>query len=293
MTVIVPAGILISICGLYLSLHNYSHRQQTAPETSDVPTNTRFLLSRPVIFAILAFCGLAMLGLAHASSGDLEITSPVLSGMHGTVFFFGAGLALAGALGSVLSRTSRNVVMSLAVLGTGTATVLGVSGNVVGGSLSLTGAAVCGWWLHRQNHHLESSDRRYNTDSTNSRMLDVDDTAVAEPLLTSIAVVLFCWILGAALHSAVAEESIANLEMRGSKRALPRVAYKVGSPLSSTAKSEGDDAQTLSASATDPLSDRWMFWCAAGLLAVTVGLGYSRSDVNKSRCAETENARTT
>lgn len=280
MNLIVAAGILIAICGIYLSLREHGENQQVDAAEDDKGTNTRNY--RSALFISLAFVGLAILGLAHASTGVSDDTSPVVSDMRATVFFFGAALTLAGALGAVLVRDRQNVVISLAVFGTGATTVLGVSGNILVGSLTLTGAAACGWWLHRQKDQQYSDSFSEETvnppDSTVSSKLDIEQSTVAEPLLTSVAVVLFCWILGVVVHSTTVDERAGNSAMSGSTRALPRIPYNVDLPQSATARPGSLNSKQHAESETGSMRAGWLFWSAAGLLAVTVGLGYSRPD---------------
>ena len=126
MSVIVTAGILISVCGIYLSLCERAagHELPDNDAESGNPDQQRFPIPRATIFHALTFVGLAILGLAHAATGELTRMSVIASGMRGSVFFVGAGLALAGAMGAVLAATARMVALSVAILGFGAAAVL-------------------------------------------------------------------------------------------------------------------------------------------------------------------------
>ncbi|MDA0282588.1 MAG: hypothetical protein O3B86_04455 [Planctomycetota bacterium] len=296
MNVTVLAGGLLSICGIYLSLCERAagkSRQADDAELERQP-DPRIRISRAAMFHGLTFCGLAMLGLSHAATDELTRPSPLVSGSRGSIFFFGAVLTLAGAIGIVFAPTARLVVLSVAVLGAGSATVLGVAGNVIAGAIALAGAAVCGWWLHRQTRRLLSGGTAGNGLSTNestiSRSLDDGQRSTPEPLLTSVAVVLFCWILGATLQSAVVTEAEPKSGMSSSSRALPRASYKAASTHAGNSTSDRPEVgPTIAASSSRSLDDS-LFWCAVGLLVATVGLGYSRSaGVQASNSVRDEN----
>lgn len=297
MSVIVTAGILISVCGIYLSLCERAagHELPDNDAESGNPDQQRFPIPRATIFHALTFVGLAILGLAHAATGELTRMSVIASGMRGSVFFVGAGLALAGAMGAVLAATARMVALSVAILGFGAAAVLGVSGNAFAGAISLTIAAVSGWWLHIQSRNSPEGSspgqEGTNSDSGIPQALSVGRQNVPEPLLISVAVVMFCWILGSTLHSAVVEESGVKSGMNGASRALPRAAYEVGparNPGQNVINEGGRERNANGLTSTGLSSDDWLFWCSVGLLVVTVGLGYLRSDGDYSRVHESE-----
>jgi hypothetical protein len=286
-SVIVPAGILISICGIYLSLSERAAGLEPPDNDTEPgePAQQRFPIPRATIFHSLTFVGLAILGLAHASTDELTTSSAIASGTRGSVFFLGASLALAGAIGAVFAATARMVALSVAILGVGAAAVLGVSGNALAGAISLTVAAVSAWWLHIQSRN---STEGHSPDHANMKSnsgipqaLSVGRQNIPEPLLTSVAIVMFCWILGTSLHSAIVEESGVKSGMNGSSRALPRAAYEV-EPAMNQGQHVTNDAGGQPGSrelASMGLSrDDWLFWCAAGLLVMTVGVGYLRSD---------------
>jgi hypothetical protein len=292
-SVTVIAGILIAICGMYLSLAERSSTENSEPakETPDKSSPAGFAVPRSTIYQAVTFLGLAILGISQASVPESLTRSVLADGMRGTVFYLGACLALAGAVGVVFSSTARSVVLSAAVLGTGGATVLGVSGNAIVGGILLTGAALCGWWLHTSSRHRteptdQSTDKQTDQHSIIEQALTQDSQPVAEPLLTSVAVVLFCWVLTSTLQSAVQEGAGSTTTMSGSSRALPRPAFAATED--SNHQPKADDSAT-SKSAPSP-RDNALFWSAAGLLAATVGLGYSRagSEEECSLSPETE-----
>lgn len=286
MSVTVIAGILIAICGMYLSLAERSSAQDSPIEklpTRD-STPTRFVIPRSTIYQAGTFVGLAILGISQSSVPESLSRSVLADGMRGTVFGLGACLALAGAVGVVFSSNARSVVLSAAILGTGGATVLGVSGNAIIGGTLLTGAAVCGWWLHstsepRGAQATESKSEQSSPSSAIEQALSLDSKPVTEPLLTSVAIVLFCWILTSTLQSAVQEGVGSATTMSGSSRALPRPAFAATKTSSHQKESNGDTA----ANAGSTSRETALFWCAAGLLAATVGLGYSRSDSERTK----------
>ena len=284
MSVTVIAGILIAICGMYLSLAERSSTKNSEPakETPDKSSPAGFAVPRSTIYPAVTFVGLAMLGISQASVPESLTRSVLADGMRGTVFSLGACLALAGAVGVVFSSTARAAVLSAAVLGTGGATVLGVSGNAIVGGILLVGAALCGWWLHTSSRHRteptdRSPDKQTDRYSVIERALPQDSQPVAEPLLTSVAVVLFCWILTSTLQSAVQEGVGSTTTMSGSSRGLPRPAFAATGD--SNRQPKTDDSAT-SKSAPSPRENA-LFWCAAGLLAAAVGLGYSRIEREK------------
>lgn len=279
MSVTVIAGILIAICGVYLSLAERSAVQDSPieqPPADDAPV--RFVIPRSTIYQAATFVGLAILGISQASVPDSLSRSVLTDGMRGTVFCLGACLALAGAVGVVFSSTARSVVLSAAILGTGGATVLGVSGNAIIGGTLLAGAALCGWWLHSRSEHRgaqtgDSNSEQSRPSSAIEQAINQGSKPVSEPLLTSVAIVLFCWILTSALQSAVQEGAGSTTTMSGSSRALPRPAF--ATTKSSSLQPESHDS---AATNSEPSSrETTLFWCATGLLAATVGLGYSRS----------------
>ena len=216
-------------------------------------------------------------------------------GMRGIVFGQGACLVLAGAIGVVFSSTARAVVLSAAILGTGGATVLGVSGNAIIGGLLLAGAALCGWWLHASFHsksaanHSQPGDRE-NNETAIERALNDDLQSTPEPLLTSVAIVLFCWILGSTLQSAVEEGTGSKMVMSGSSRALPRPAFD--SSAQQNASDGPDVTNATDSTSTRSSRDNTLFWCAASLLVATIGLGYSRAEskFDTSPAAEADNS---
>jgi hypothetical protein len=275
-SVIVPVGILISICGIYLSLSERAtgHEPPDNDAEPGEPDQQRFSIPRGMMFHVLTFVGLAILGLAHASTGELTGKSAIASGMRGSVFFLGASLALAGAIGAVLAATARMVALSVAVLGLGSSAVLGVSGNVLAGAIALIVAAVSGWWLHIQSRNSSQGNspdhQNTNSDSGIPQALSVGRHNIPEPLLISVAIVMFCWILGTSLHSAVVEESRVKSGMNDG----------------------GGELGSKELASTGPSRDDWLFWCAAGLLVATVGLGYLRadSDYNRVHASEADEA---
>lgn len=280
MSVTVIAGILIAACGMYLSLTERSsaHDAPIKKTPADDTSPTRFVIPRSMIYQGAIFVGLAILGISQASVPESLSRSILADGMRGTVFYLGACLALAGAVGVVFSSTTRSVVLSAAILGTGGATVLGVSGNAIAGGILLIGAALCGWWLHttsqrRASPAVQPRDDQANQSSAIDRALTRNEQPVAEPLLTSVAVVLLCWTLTSTLQSAVQEGAGSTTTMSGSARALPRPAF---APIEdSNRQPKTDDVESKFAPSP---RENALFWCAAGLLAATVGLGYSRSD---------------
>jgi hypothetical protein len=208
-------GILISISGIYLSLSERSkeHKSGSAGGAARLVL-PRFSITRSAAFQSLVFVGLAILGLAHSTSGELASwelagTTVLASGLRSSIFFLGACLALAGSIGVVFALTARTVALSVAVLGTGAATVLGVSGNVIVSGFSLAVAAICGWWVHRQIRlpfaDTFSTNNKSGGDAEIERALSDDRRSLPEPFLTSVAIVLFCWILGATLQTAVVD----------------------------------------------------------------------------------------
>ena len=281
MSVTVLAGILTAICGVYLSLAERSSTRNFQPEENltDDASPASFAVPRSVIYQAVTFIGLAILGISQASVPDSLPRSILAEGMRGTVFYLGACLALAGAVGIVFSSTARSVVLSGAILGTGGATVLGVSGNAIVGGVLLTGAALCGWWLHTTSLLATSStdqpqNELANGDSTIEQALTRDSQPIAEPLLTSVAVVLFCWVLTSTLQSAVLEGAGTTTTMSGSSRALPRPAFAAAE--GANFEPETDAAASLKS--TRSSRETALFWFAAGLLAATIALGYSRPD---------------
>lgn len=157
--------------------------------------------------------------------------------------------------------------------------VFGVSGNrVMTGFLLLT-AAVCGAWSYRQTTAwLGSKPSRGNC--SDNIAVDHSDLynerqSVPEPFLTSVAVVLFCWLLGSTWQMAIAEGDRASTGMRGSSRALPRTTFNVDVSEGRATGSGSDVHET--ASGRRVVHD-WGFWVAAGLLAAALGPGYSRSE---------------
>ncbi len=281
MSVTVLAGSLIAICGIYLSLAERSSTRNFQPEenlTNDT-SPASFAVPRSVIYQAVTFVGLAILGISQASVPDSLPRSILAEGIRGTVFYLGACLALAGAVGVVFSSTARSVVLSGAILGTGGATVLGVSGNAIVGGVLLIGAALCGWWLHTTSRLATSptdqpQNELANGDPVFERALTRDSQPIAEPLLTSVAVVLFCWVLTSTLQSAVQEGTRTTTTMSGSSRALPRPAFAAAED--ANIQPETDAAASLKS--TRSLKEAALFWCAAGLLAATIALGCSRSD---------------
>jgi len=296
-SVTVIVGILIATGGTYLALTERasSGNSPTAEESSDGESSPKFSIPRSVVYQAAIFVGLAILGLSHASHYEPLPRSILAGGMRGTVFGLGACLTLAGAIGVVFSSTARAVVLSAAILGTGGATVLGVSGNAIVGGLLLAGAALCGWWLHAYlpgksaTKHPQKDDRA-NIETAIERALNDDSPSTPEPLLASVAVVLFCWILGSTLQLAVEEGTGSKTAMSGSSRALPRPAFD-GSARQNTGDRPGMTNATET-TASKSSRDDTLFWCAAGLLAATIGLGYSRAECkfDTPQAAETDNS---
>jgi hypothetical protein len=281
-------GILISISGIYLSLSERSkeHKSGSAGGAARLVL-PRFSITRSAAFQSLVFVGLAILGLAHSTSGELASwelagTTVLASGLRSSIFFLGACLALAGSIGVVFALTARTVALSVAVLGTGAATVLGVSGNVIVSGFSLAVAAICGWWVHRQIRlpfaDTFSTNNKSGGDAEIERALSDDRRSLPEPFLTSVAIVLFCWILGATLQTAVVEGTGTTAGMSGSLRALPRAAFEVNAVQNQSSSPDSGNTTSTESAAASASSRDWSFWCAAGLLAAAVGLGYSRSE---------------
>ncbi len=282
-SITVFAGILTAICGIFLSLAERSSTQNSQPEnrSTDNTSPASFAVPRSVIYQAVTFIGLAILGISQSTVPDSLTRSIFADGMRGTVFYLGASLALAGAVGVVFSSTARSVVLSTAILGTGGATVLGVSGNAIVGGVLLTGAALCGWWLHKTSEHrgtpTEDLKKEHSRPSSAiEQALSQDSKPIAEPLLTSVAIVLLCWVLTSTIQSAVQEGAGITTAMSGSLRALPR-------PVFATTKSSShqleNESESAAATNSEPsLRETTLFWCAAGLLAATVMLGYSRPD---------------
>lgn len=284
MSVTVIAGILIAICGMYLSLAERSSEGKSEPrkEPTDDTSPARFVIPRSTIYQAVTFVGLAILGVSQASVPNSLARSILADGMRVTVFYLGACLTLAGAVGVVFSSTARSVVLSAAILGTGGATVLGVSGNAIVGGILLAGAALCGWWLHAGSRHpigttARTRDEPTDQGSTIERALSRGSQPVAEPVLTSVAVVLFCWVLTSTLQSAVQEGAGSTTTMTGSSRALPRPAFTATADSNHQLKSDDTVARNSGVSQRENA----LFWCAAGLLAATIGLGYPRSGTEK------------
>ena len=291
MSVTVLVGILIAIAGMYLALaehgldQGFGSGETTSGETTvDDAASKRIQFTRPVVAQALIFIGLVTLGLSQADASGATGRSILADGMRGTVFYLGAALSLAGAIGVVFSTSARAVVLSAAVLGTGGATVLGVSGNAIVGGLLLAGAALCGWWLHVQNEvaevvsEVEIDKGNGSADATSGLddAIATDLLSTPEPLLTSVAIVLFCWLLGSTLQGAVHEGTHLKVPMIGSSRALPRAAFAVaGQPDGARDGAAADQAEN---SSSERSRDDALFWCAAGLLAATIGLGYSRTE---------------
>ena len=297
MSVTVIVGILIASCGTYFALTERasSGNSPAAEESSDGESSPRFSIPRSVVYQAAIFVGLAILGLSHASHSEPLPRSILAGGMRGAVFGLGACLTLAGAIGVVFSSTARAVVLSAAILGTGGATVLGVSGNAIVGGLLLAGAALCGWWLHANspgksaaNH--SHKDDRINNETAIERALNDDSPSTPEPLLASVAVVLFCWILGSTLQLAVEEGTGSKTAMGGFSRALPRPAFD--SSAQRNASNGPGMTNATESTANQSSRDDTLFWCAAGLLAATIGLGYSRAEskFDTSPAAETDNS---
>lgn len=280
MSVTVIAGILIAICGMYLSLAERSFPGKSEPgkEPADGTSPARFVIPRSTIYQAVTFVGLAILGISQASVPKLLMRSVLADGMRGTVFYLGACLTLAGAVGVVFSSTARSVVLSAAILGTGGATVLGVSGNAIVGGILLAGAALCGWWLHASSRHPAGTTAQPHDEPTGQcsaveQALSRDSQPVAEPLLTSVAVVLFCWVLTSTIQSAVHEGAGSTTTMTGFSRALPRPAFAATKDSNHQLRSDNPAARNSVVSQRENA----LFWCAAGLLAATIGLGYSGS----------------
>lgn len=157
--------------------------------------------------------------------------------------------------------------------------MFGVSGNLVMSGFLLLTAAVCGAWVYRQaevRFESESStqDSRDEIAVVESN-LNEERRTVPEPFLTSVAVVLFCWLLGSTWQMAVAEGNSANTDMNGSSRALPRAAFNVN--VSETPATGSAHGHSETASNGRTVHD-WRFRVAAGLLAAALGPGYSRSE---------------
>lgn len=279
-------GIVISIAGIYRSLNDLVIRRESSPTVPESVRNTswRTAIPRSAQNAALVFAGLAVLGLSHST---LRHTDPVTSatatflssGVGSGVFFLGAIGVLAGAIGAVFASSVRAVVRSIAVLGLGAAMVFGVSGNrVMTGFLLLT-AAVCGAWSYRQTvawlGSKPSREDRSDHIAVDHSGLDNARRAVPEPFLTSVAVVLFCWLLGSTWQMAIAEGDRTSTDMRGSSRALPRTTFHM-SVSDGRATGSGSGPQET-ASGHRAVHD-WRFWVAAGLLAAALGPGYSRSE---------------
>lgn len=292
MSVTVLVGILIAIAGMYLALAEHGSDQGSGSgetisgeTTADDAASKRIQITRPVVAQALIFIGLVTLGLSQTNASGATGRSILADGMRGTVFYLGACLSLAGAIGVVFSTSARPVVLSAAVLGTGGATVLGVSGNAIIGGLLLAGAALCGWWLHAQNELASKVEADRDNDQVDAAS-ELDDAIATgslrtpEPLLISVAIVLFCWMLGSTLQGAVHEGTHLKVPMIGSSRALPRAAFAVaGQPDGARDGSAADQAEN---SSSERSRDDALFWCAAGLLAATIGLGYSRTERQES-----------
>jgi hypothetical protein len=287
-SVTVLVGILIAIAGMYLTLAEHDADQESDFEGTATANAIlqRFPITRSAVAQTLIFIGLATLGLSQSAASESTGRSILADGMRGTVFYLGACLSLAGAVGVVFSTSVRAVVLSAAVLGTGGATVLGVSGNTVVGGLLLVGAALCGWWLHSQNETASKAEFVKDIDLAESEP-GVADSITAdsittgplrtpEPLLTSVAIVLFCWLLGSTLQSAVHEGTYLKVPMIGSFRALPRAAFSVDAQRNDIPDTEA--THHVENSSPERSRDDALFWCAVGLLAATIGLGYSRTD---------------
>ncbi len=288
MSVTVLAGILIAIAGMYLALAEHDSNQDSAREERKTADKSlrKFPVTRLAVAQTLIFIGLATLGLSQSNASESTGRSILADGMRGTVFYLGACLSLAGAIGVVFSTSARAVVLSATVLGTGGATVLGVSGNAIVGGLLLAGAALCGWWLHSQNEAASKEKLDKDIEQTDSGSgVEVSITTgplrTSEPLLTSIAVVLLCWLLGSTLQAAVYEGTHLKVPMIGSSRALPRAAFSVDAQRDG-GRVPGPTDQTVN-STPERFRDDALFWCAAGLLAATIGLGYSRTKQEDSK----------
>jgi hypothetical protein len=280
-------GILIATGGMYFSLTDRASSDKS-PAEEESPTDAsspKFAIPRSVVYQAAIFVGLAILGLAHASHTEPLPRSVLADGMRGTVFYLGACLALVGAVGVVFSSNPRAVVLSAAILGIGGATVLGVSGNAIVGGLLLAGAALCGWWLHKNPQskstakHPQQGEQPID-DTDIEQALSGNSQPTPEPLLTSVAVVLFCWILGSTLQSAVEEGTGSKAAMSGSSRALPRPAFEGSARHAIDGSGKTDKSASISEKSS---RDDTLFWCAAGLLAATIGLGYSRTEGADSR----------
>lgn len=282
-SVTVLVGILIAIAGMYLTLAEHDADQESDPEGTATANAIlqRFPITRSAVAQTLIFIGLATLGLSQSAASESTGRSILADGIRGTVFHLGACLSLAGAVGVVFSTSVRAVVLSAAVLGTGGATVLGVSGNTVTGGLLLVGAALCGWWLHSQNETASKAEFVKDIDLAESDPGVADSITTGplrtpEPLLTSVAIVLFCWLLGSTLQSAVHEGTYLKVPMIGSFRALPRAAFSVNAQRNGIPNTEA--THHVENSSPERSRDDALFWCAVGLLAATIGLGYSRTD---------------
>ncbi len=291
MSVTVLVEILIAIAGLYLALAEHDSGKDSAARktTADDPTSPRFQITRPAVAQSLIFVGLATLGLSQSDASESTARSILADGMRGTVFYLGACLSLAGAIGVVFSTSARSVVLSAAVLGTGGATVLGVSGNAIVGGLLLAGAALCGWWLHSQNEAASKATQEEDQESSESGAVGSIATGplrTPEPLLTSVAIVLFCWLLGSTLQAAVHEGTHLKVPMIGSFRALPRAAFSIDAQRDG-GRVPGPTDQAVNSSPERSRDDA-LFWCAAGLLAATIGLGYSRTARKNERSLSAE-----
>lgn len=272
-------GILIAIAGMYLTLAEHDADQESAPECTATANAVlqRFPITRSVVAQTLIFIGLATLGLSQSDASESTGRSILADGMRRTVFYLGASLSLAGAIGVVFSTSVRAVVLSVSVLGTGGATVLGVSGNASVGGLLLAGAALCGWWLHSQNETASKENSDKDIDLAESEPgITTGPLRTPEPLLTSVAIVLFCWLLGSTLQSAVHEGTYLKVPMIGSFRALPRAAFSVDAQPNGVPDTEATNH--IENSSPERPRDDTLFWCAVGLLAATIGLGYSRTE---------------
>ena len=289
MSVTVIVGSLTAGSGMYLSLVERSSSQESAkekPPTDDAAS--RFTVPRSTIYQAATFVGLAILGISQGSVPESSSRSILADGMRGTVFCLGACLTLAGAVGVVFSSSAQSVVLSLAILGTGGATVLGVSGNAIIGGLLLAVAALSGWWLHSTSKSESSptKHRHHEQGSLSSNIeqaLRLDPKPITEPLLTSVAIVLFCWVLTSTIQTAIQEGGESATTMSGSVRALPRPAYPTTEAADRPSK---NDAAITTANSESSSRETTLFWCAAGLLAATIGLGYSRSDDRPSESSK-------
>lgn len=295
---IILIGIVVATAGIYRSLSEPVVESTPSESTGSTGNSTnargepfRNLRWRTAVTGVagslvLVFAGLAITGLANAALRDGDPGTPpsttvFASSLTSSVFYAGACLVLAGAVGAVLALTGRAVVLSMAMLALGAASVFGVSGNVVPAGALLILAGLSGWAFHRQTPIEPLSESAAGRTIFNDRALRVALTDFRrncpEPFLTAVSVVMFCWLAGSTIQMATLEGRSSATEMNGTQRALPRAAFKVDDSDSSLSESLSSPSMSSSEASNDTTSHDWRLWCAAGLLAVALIPGYSRS----------------